>query len=84
MHTDEYEISLSREIAVCLARIRKLRKALLRIEKAAEMSSAAMISTSQGGGIDAHLREWQEHREALLAWEQRLAEFEEIRRRMRE
>ncbi len=84
MHTDEYEISLSREIAVCLAKIRKLRKALLRIEKNAGTSSAAMISASQGGGIDAHLREWREHHEALLTWEQRLKEFEEIRRRMRE
>jgi hypothetical protein len=87
MHTDEYEISLSREISVCRTQIRKLRKALLKIEQAVGLSSGEMMRSSGSGGpgaSEALRREWQGHHEALLRWEQRQREFEEIYRLMKE
>jgi hypothetical protein len=51
MHTDEYEISLSREIALCRKMIRQLKDSLARREKHAGMTTAALLQALEEGGL---------------------------------
>jgi hypothetical protein len=78
IQTDEYSISISREIAVCKNMINRQRKNLARFEKQYDISSEKMI-------IDGSLKieksvrdmnEWRNEYEGLLAWRQRLQEYE--------
>ncbi|MDO5675350.1 MAG: hypothetical protein Q4G66_10615 [bacterium] len=91
MHTDEYEISIAREIIVCKRFTEKLSK---RLEEHAGRFGASdpdkvvrnnEQSDDQAAGTisEQELQQWREDIEALAIWEQRLAEYEEAFRMMR-
>lgn len=69
MHTDEYEISLSRELAVCEHYVTKYRRITAALEARHRMSAAEFL----GGGTHAappegDRTEWLQAHESLLRW----------------
>ena len=86
MHTDEYEISLSREIDVCRSRIRAIKKTLCKMEQKYGVTteqflknpgkSAAAISDSDAG-------RWTENCTALTGWRDKQQEFEALYLRLK-
>jgi len=86
MHTDEYEISLSRELDVCKKTIRKLQKSLLVMEKKYNTTTDKFVEEYPSNRFPSQDRDfinWHSNYEALRRWEQRKGEFEEIFHRMK-
>lgn len=80
MHTDEYEISLAREINVCKRVVNETRTKLGERQQRFGMDfPQASIAVAEGRLIvsSRELAEWQEDCEALPLWEQRLEEYRE-------
>jgi hypothetical protein len=79
MHTDEYEISLSREITVCNKFIAKIGGELARLEQKHGMTTADFVRREQeaDGPKPADRTRWLQKYEALRSWQQRLREYEE-------
>lgn len=78
MHTDEYEISLAREINHCERVVRKTRQKLekRRLRYGLDYAGAAAAATAGRLSIGARdLAAWREDIEALPVWEQRLEEY---------
>jgi hypothetical protein len=86
VHTDEYEISLSREIDVCRSRIKTIRKALSKMEQKYGITTEQFLDDSKNGtgkvsgGDDG---KWSENYEALKVWQDKQAEFEALYLRMK-
>jgi hypothetical protein len=86
MDTDEYEISLSRELDVCRATIRKLQKSLHAMERKYNTSTDKFVEGYRNDGFSAQDKDfvdWISNYEALKKWEKRKSEFEELFRRMK-
>jgi hypothetical protein len=81
MHTDEYEISLSREIAFCRKKVRQLKDALDKREQQCGMTTAAFLQTIEAGcPSEPHsTQSWRQEYQELLYWQKRLTEYEEAR-----
>ena len=81
MHTDEYEISLGREIALCRKRVRRLQDSLARREKHCGMTTAALLQTLEGGipAAQQGLQGWHQEYQELQYWQKLLAEYEAAR-----
>ena len=80
MHTDEYEISLAREINHCQSVVRKITTALEARQAQCGMAyEAAVRAVAEGRMVmeAGQLAAWQEDIEALPQWEQRLQEYRE-------
>ncbi len=80
MHTDEYEISLGREIALCRAVIKRLTNALQAREKRYGMSTEAFLQVFDQGqltGPKRDLRKWREDHQELPKWQQKLKEYQQ-------
>lgn len=79
MNTDEYEISLAREITVCKNIIAKISGELSLLEKQHGMTTADfVIKAREGGGLAiADRASWLQEYDALQTWQQRLHEYEE-------
>jgi hypothetical protein len=81
MRTDEYEISMQREIAVCRRMITGLKNTLALIERKHNKSSDIFIKELESGnGPDCKedCREWKENYDALKRWEEKLSQYEEL------
>jgi len=81
MRTDEYEISMYREIDVCKRMIAGLKKTLAIIENKQNKSSNIYIKELESGNdSDANkdCREWKENYDALKRWEEKLLQYEEL------
>jgi hypothetical protein len=81
MRTDEYEISIYREINVCKRMIIGLKKTLTVIEKKHNKSSNIFIKELESGNdpdCKEDCREWKENYDALKIWEERLSQYEEL------
>jgi hypothetical protein len=79
LQTDEYGISISREITVCKNMIERQRKLLVRFEKQYGFFSEEVIK-KESLKIETKTRDidqWRNEYEGLLAWQQRLREYEE-------
>jgi hypothetical protein len=80
MHTDEYEISLAREISVCKNVIKQTQSKLIQRRQQFGMD-LPQASKAVGEGrltIDSQeLAEWSDDFEALPQWEQRLEQYRE-------
>jgi hypothetical protein len=77
MHTDEYEISLFREIAVCTAAIKKLEHFLAGLPES--ITREAITSPSpdaKGLGNLPGSVGWKEQRQALQKWTERKKQYE--------
>ncbi len=86
MHTDEYEISLARELAVCRKVMRKLQKSLLTMERKYNMPTDTFVEAYRGEGfssLNKDFTKWMETYEALRRWKQRATEFGELFHRMK-
>ena len=81
MHTDEYEISLGREITLCRKRVRQLKQALARREKQGGMTTAAFLQTLEAGGVAAQptLQGWNQEYQELQYWQKMLSDYEAAR-----
>ena len=78
MHTDEYEISLGREITLCRNRVRQLKKSLERRENQGGMTTAAFLQALEEGGLAAQpsLQNWSREYQELQYWQKMLSEYE--------
>ncbi len=81
MHTDEYEISLGREIALCRKRVRRLQEALARRERQCGMTTAAFLQALEVGGLpdEQPMQSFYQEYQELLYWQKMLTEYEEAR-----
>jgi len=79
LQTDEYCISISREITVCKNMIDRQEKELAQFEKQYSISTGQLIAGEmpKTGGKERDLEAWRNGYEGLLAWRQRLREYEE-------
>lgn len=78
MHTDEYEISITREINHCQRVVKKTQEKLTRFERLYGLTYPVAAAAVMEGLLTINARElgeWQEEYEALPVWEQRLAEY---------
>jgi hypothetical protein len=81
MHTDEYEISLGREVSLCRRMIKRLRDALSEREKQYGMTTEAFFAVLEEGrsaGESRIFRSWQEDHKELQIWQQRLSDYEKV------
>ena len=79
MHTDEYEISMGREIAFCRKMVRKLKDSLERREKQYGMTTAAFLQSPEKGCLSAQhpIHSWTQEYQELQYWQKTLAQYEE-------
>ncbi len=71
MHTDEYEISLSRELGVCQGYVKRYRKVLDGLEARHGVRTDEVLGPGRDHGLlsaAGELREWQQAFEALQRW----------------
>jgi hypothetical protein len=86
MHTDEYEISIAREINHCQAVVKKTKAALEARGRRFGLTYAEAAAAAATGGLVIPAKElagWQEDIEALPVWEQRLEEYRQALAAMR-
>ncbi len=86
MHTDEYEISLCRELKVCNNYIHSLQQWLLKMEDIYNVKSDEFVKGYLSGSFSAYNRDfpaWFKTCEELKRWEERRNEFETMYRLMR-
>ncbi len=78
MHTDEYEISIGREIIHCRKRVRRLQDALARREKQCGMTTAAFLRALEDGHLpEKHYQQsWSREHQELQYWLKTLTEYE--------
>ena len=78
MHTDEYEISLNRELNHCLHVVNKTRSSLEQRQRQYGMAFEQAVLAAGENRLQITARElaqWQDDVEALPQWEQRLNEY---------
>ena len=69
MHTDEYEISLARELAVCERYVRASREFLRRMEARHGMSTDELLARRRTVSLPAGvLRDWRDAHEMHRRW----------------
>lgn len=81
MHTDEYEISLSRELDVCRRKVRILQKKLVCREKKFNMSTEEFAREFHAAKIDTQdsdFLSWFYDFEALGKWQENLEQYERL------
>jgi len=86
MHTDEYEISLSRELNVCERKIAKIKKTLLYLEQKYNIKAEVLADKVPDGKIsseDAGVIAWMKESEALKKWETLRDQYAELLQRMK-
>jgi len=79
MHTDEYEISIGREITICRKRIREVEKRIRNREERCGMTTEAFLKNSEQdcpAGTNPDSLNWvKDHRE-LQYWTKMLEDYE--------
>ncbi|MGE5300921.1 MAG: hypothetical protein ACM3MB_08155 [Acidobacteriota bacterium] len=86
MHTDEYEISLARELNACEKKIAKIKKTLLHLEKKYNIKAEVLADKFPDGNIseqDAGLIACVKESEALKKWEALRDQYAELLRKMK-
>ncbi len=81
MHTDEYEISLSRELDICKKKIEEIEKFLAAMEKRYGIKTGSFVEGFVDGKIVGHrddFTSWKNHSEELKKWRDRKKEYETI------
>lgn len=86
MHTDEFEISLSRELAVCKSSIKRIKEFFAIMErkhnKTTELFIEEFDSRKLTGNKDDY-EAWRNNFESLKRWEELERQYEEAFRMMR-
>lgn len=86
MHTDEYEISLGREINHCRKRVEKLTRSLREREKKYGMTTDEFLLAYREGQLAQDSREfgkWKEEAKEFESWSRHLKEYEEAYRMLK-
>jgi len=81
MHTDEYEISIGRELNHHRHVVRKIRADLEKRRLRYQMDYEEAVKAAAAGSLTISSKElaaWQEDAEALPRWEQRLEEYRQV------
>jgi hypothetical protein len=84
VHTDEYEISLSRELGVCRNTIKHIRKTLELLEQKHRRTTATFMEEVKAGKLkdDPDLKDdydaWQSSCESLKKWEELEKQYVEM------
>lgn len=80
MHTDEYEISLNREIGVCRSKVASAKKELARLEKEYGLGTEQFTEGKTGAAAipEKERARWREAAATLSVWSERLREYEEL------
>ena len=89
MHTDEFEISLSRELKVCENTIQRIRKTLGLMEQKHHKTTEAFIEECRSGKLAADTantddyRVWEDSYESLRKWQDLERQYQEQFRKMK-
>ncbi|MEW6502038.1 MAG: hypothetical protein ACOY8P_00400 [Thermodesulfobacteriota bacterium] len=83
LRTDEYTISISREIVVCKNMIAKATEQLARLEKRHGRLTAEVVAGNDTIPHGPERTAWIETHAGLLAWRKRLREYEEAYHRLK-
>jgi hypothetical protein len=82
MHTDEYEISLSRELAVCKSAMKRIKDFLAIIERKHNMSTENFMNKLHDGTLAPEYKDdyeaWKTNYESLKNWEKLQREYEDM------
>ncbi len=82
MHIDEYEISLSRELAVCKNAMKRIKEFLAIIERKHNMSTEDFMNKFRDGTLSPEHRDdyaaWKNNYESLKQWEELQRQYEEM------
>jgi len=86
VHTDEYEISLYRELAVCKNTIQRIKKSLGILERKHNKSTDAFIAEYRSGKMTQHpefkddYEAWQSSYDSLKRWEELEKQYQDAYR----
>ncbi|HEX9021430.1 MAG TPA: hypothetical protein VF903_09230 [Nitrospirota bacterium] len=89
MHTDEFEISLLRELSVCKNTILRIKKSLGLLERKHNMTTAYFLEGLRTGRLvpDPEYQDdyaaWQSSHESLKTWEELERKYQEVFRMMK-
>ncbi len=86
MHTDEYEISLRRELNACEKQLTKIKKRLAHFEKKYDMETGVFVAEFRCGGVEGQkddLGVWMKEYEVLKKWETLRDQYAELLRKMK-
>jgi len=85
MHTDEYEISIGREITLCRKFVKQLKNSLHERAKRYGMTTEAFLQALEQGGLSeqSHFRIWRKEYQDLRYWQKMLNEYEEALRTLK-
>jgi len=86
VHTDEYAISLSRELDVCKYNIKRVRYVLTRMEKKYNLESDVFLRKISNGELDktnSDFINWKNKCASLGRWQLLLKEYENLLKRMK-
>lgn len=86
MHTDEYEISLSRELDVCRGKIKEICRFLAGMEKRYSLDTETFAREFRDGRQTGHAHDfalWVDNYEDLKRWRKMEKQYEELLKRMK-
>jgi hypothetical protein len=89
VHTDEYEISLYRELAVCKNTIQRIKKSLGILERKHNKATQAFIAEYRNGKLTQHpefkddYEAWQSSYDSLKRWEELEKQYQDAYRLMK-
>ncbi len=86
MHTDEYEISLHRELAVCRSTIKRIKEFFAIMERKHGKTTEQFIEEYDSGklsGSQEDYEPWRNNYESLKNWEKLQNQYEEMFRLMK-
>jgi hypothetical protein len=82
MHTDEYEISIGREITLCRKFIKQIRDSLYTRERQHGITTEELLQALEQGqlGERSEFQSWRKDHQDLWYWQKMLSEYEEALR----
>ncbi len=85
MHTDEYGITLSRELNLCRKKVQKLEKILSGMECKYNLKTEIFVEEFQKGNMrdGKDFIAWIENYKSLIKWKEMEAQYEEVYRLMK-
>ncbi len=86
MHTDEYEISLHRELKVCKSTIKRIHEFFAIMERKHHKTTEQFVKEFDAGnltGNEADYKAWRSNYDSLKNWEKLQQEYEEMFRLMK-
>jgi hypothetical protein len=89
MHTDEFEISLSRELSVCKSTIQRIKKSLGILERKHNKTTEMFIDELRSGKLPDNpdykddYEAWRSSYESLKRWEELERQYQEAFRMMK-